>query len=64
VSPVLMSRYNRETLYERVWTVTLRDLAKEYGVSDVAMGICGNFVDYFRFARNPTRTRPTWSPRL
>jgi hypothetical protein len=38
VSRVLMSRYNREALYEKVWTVTVRELAKEYGVSDVAMG--------------------------
>jgi hypothetical protein len=38
VSRVLMTRYDRETLYEKVWTVTMRELAKEYGVSDVAMG--------------------------
>lgn len=34
----LRSRYNREELYENVWKVPLRTLAKEYGVCDVALG--------------------------
>jgi hypothetical protein len=33
----LMARYNREDLYERVWTVPMRNLAKQYGVSDLAL---------------------------
>jgi hypothetical protein len=33
----LMARYDREDLYERVWTVPIRKLAKQYGVSDVAL---------------------------
>jgi hypothetical protein len=33
-----MARYNREELYERVWTMPIRDLARQYGVSDVALG--------------------------
>jgi len=31
------SRYDREKLYEQVWKVPMRTLAKEYGVSDVAL---------------------------
>jgi len=31
------SRYDREKLYEQVWTLPLRTLAREYGVSDVAL---------------------------
>jgi hypothetical protein len=38
VSPVLLSRYNRETLYQEVWSSPTRDVAKKYGVSDVALG--------------------------
>lgn len=34
----LRSRYNREDLYKKVWEVPMRTLAKEYGVSDVALG--------------------------
>ncbi len=33
----LVSRYNREELYEKVWTQPIQKLAKEYGVSDVAL---------------------------
>jgi hypothetical protein len=33
----LMARYPRKELYERVWTVPMRKLAKQYGVSDVAL---------------------------
>ena len=33
-----MARYNREELYEKVWTLTMQKVAKEYGVSDVAIG--------------------------
>jgi hypothetical protein len=38
VSPLLMARYDREDLYEKVWTLTMQKAAKEYGVSDVALG--------------------------
>jgi hypothetical protein len=37
VSPGLMSRYNRKELYEKVWKVPMQRLAKEFGVSDVAL---------------------------
>jgi hypothetical protein len=37
VSSSLMARYNRKDLYERVWTVPMRNLSKQYGVSDVAL---------------------------
>jgi hypothetical protein len=37
VSSSLMARYSREDLYERVWTVPISKLAKQYGVSDVAL---------------------------
>jgi hypothetical protein len=33
----LVSRYNREELYEKVWAQPIQKLAKEYGVSDVAL---------------------------
>jgi hypothetical protein len=32
-----MGHYNREELYEKVWTTPVRILAREYGVSDVAI---------------------------
>jgi hypothetical protein len=38
VSPLLTDRYDREELYAKVWTLTMRTVAKEYGVSDVAIG--------------------------
>jgi hypothetical protein len=37
VSPRLLSRYDREELYEKAWKMPMRILAKEYGVSDVAL---------------------------
>ena len=37
VSATPNSRYDRDVLYERVWKLTIRILAKEYGVSDVAL---------------------------
>ena len=37
VSSSLTARYNREDLYERVWTVLMTKLAKQYEVSDVAL---------------------------
>jgi hypothetical protein len=36
-SSSLMARFDREELYERVWTVPIRKLAKQYGISDVAL---------------------------
>jgi hypothetical protein len=38
ISAGLMSRYNREELYELVWREPMQKVAKEYGVSDVAIG--------------------------
>lgn len=38
VSPILLSRYQRETLYNEVWSRPMRDVARKYGVSDVAIG--------------------------
>jgi hypothetical protein len=36
-----MARYNREDLYEQVWTVPMTKLTKQYEVSDVALAkIC------------------------
>ena len=32
VSPRLLARYDREELYEKVWTLTMQKVAKEYGV--------------------------------
>lgn len=37
VSAILMSRYDREKLYEDVWRLPVRHLAKEYGVSDTTI---------------------------
>jgi hypothetical protein len=38
VSPLLLARYDRRELYEKVWTIPIRKVAKEYGVSDAAIG--------------------------
>ncbi len=35
----LLARYNREELYEKVWTMSVRKVAEEYGVSHSGMGI-------------------------
>src|ERR1039457_4988169 len=37
VSRELLSRYNRDDLYKKVWAQPMRTLAKEFGVSDVAL---------------------------
>jgi hypothetical protein len=37
VSRDLMSRYNREELYERVWSLPMQRLAAAYGISDVGL---------------------------
>jgi hypothetical protein len=37
VSPELLSRYNREDLYEKAWSRPMRILAKEHGISDVGL---------------------------
>jgi len=37
VSRELLSRYNREELYEKVWSRPMRILAMEYGISDVGL---------------------------
>ena len=38
VSAGLMTRYNREELYEKAWEVPMLKLAEEYGVSNEALG--------------------------
>jgi hypothetical protein len=41
VSRVLSSRYDRESLYEKVWRQPMQKLAKEFGISDVGLAkIC------------------------
>jgi hypothetical protein len=37
ISPDLLARYDREDLYNKVWAQPIQQLAKEYGVSDVAL---------------------------
>jgi ankyrin repeat protein len=37
VSRGLLSRYNREELYEKTWSKPMQLLAKEYGISDVGL---------------------------
>jgi hypothetical protein len=37
VSPGLMSRYDGKDLYEKVWSAPMGTVAKEFGVSDVAL---------------------------
>jgi len=34
----LLAQYNREELYERVWSLPAREVAKHYGFSDVRLG--------------------------
>jgi hypothetical protein len=34
----LLARYNREELYEKVWSLPTREVAKHYGFSDVRLG--------------------------
>jgi hypothetical protein len=62
-----MARYNREELYEKVWTMPVRDIAKEYGVSDVAIGktcrkllipLTGKGYWAKKAANQPVRPRP------
>ena len=38
VSRILLEHYNREELYEKVWTMSIRKVAEEYGVSHTTMG--------------------------
>src|ERR1035437_8380867 len=38
VSRLPLARYNREKLYEKVWTMPLQRVAEEYGMSRSAMG--------------------------
>ena len=38
VSPILLFRYRRETLYKEVWKRPVREVARKYGVSAVALG--------------------------
>ena len=34
----LLAQYNREELYEKVWSLPTREVAKHYGFSDVRLG--------------------------
>lgn len=36
--PYLLAQYNREELYEKVWSLPTREVAKHYGFSDVRLG--------------------------
>ena len=36
--PHLLAQYNREELYEKVWSLPTREVAKHYGFSDVRLG--------------------------
>ncbi len=38
VSPILLFRYHRETLYREVWRRPVLEVAKKYGVSSRALG--------------------------
>jgi hypothetical protein len=38
ISSQRTSRYDREELYEKIWKAPMQSVAKEYGVSDVALG--------------------------
>ena len=38
VSPILLFRYRREILYKEVWRRPVLEVARKYGVSDVALG--------------------------
>jgi hypothetical protein len=67
VSPVLMARYDREKLYEEVWSLPMQQVARGYGVSDVAIGkTCRNLYipvpgrGYWakRAAHQPIEPRP------
>jgi hypothetical protein len=41
ISPVLLSHYNRDELYQKVWSEPMRKLAKQYEMSDVGLAkIC------------------------
>ena len=71
VSALLMSRYDREKLYDDVWTKPLIHLAREYGIHHTALGQrCKNLhipipgVDYWqRKAKNqPVPERPPLTP--
>jgi hypothetical protein len=60
----LMARYNREDLYEVVWTVPMRNLAKQYGVSDVALAKTSRKREMFQAIMRITRTAgPPWDRR-
>lgn len=51
-----MARYDREDLYEKVWTLTMQKAAKEYGVSTShSARHAKSFI--FRFPAEATGTR-------
>jgi len=55
VSRELISRYNREELYQKVWSQPIQKLAPVYGLSDVRLGkVC-------RKLRIPTPGRGYWN---
>ena len=67
VSRELLSRYDREELYEKAWSQPLHQLAKEYGISDVGLAkVCRKLAvpvpgrGYWakKSAGKPVRKRP------
>jgi hypothetical protein len=71
VSRELLSRYNREELYEKAWSQPMQKLAKGYGVSDVGLAkVCKKLYipvpgrGYWakKAARRPVAKRPSLKP--
>ena len=67
-SPALLAQYNREELYERIWTEPTRTVAKSYRVSDVWLSkVCkalkvpvpGRGYWAKKAAGKPVKKRPT-----
>ena len=63
----LMSRYNRQKIYEEIWAEPIRHVAKRYSMSDVGLGkICKKLkiprpgLGYWakKAAGKPVPTRP------
>jgi len=53
----LRAQYNREELYEKVWSLPTREVAKHYGFSDVRLGkLC-------KILRVPKPGRRYWAKR-
>ena len=71
LSPALLARFNRNELYDRVWSDPMRVVAKTYGVSDVWLSkVCkalripvpGRGYWAKKYAGAPLRRRPALPP--